>query len=556
MDNSNNENNQMNNGESAPTTNKFVNPDANASKITSTPPINTTPNTTPPVQNNYNTTSLPPINSDINNNTNNYSTIDETPSDPFKLEKKSKSGLIIVAIVVLLIVGAGVYLFFGTSSEKIVNKAIGGLYKNIEKIYNNVMTTDAYTSINSKGKISISTTAEEIKTLNGLSFNYDLGYEKDTNKLKLDVSLNDKEELLSVLYFLKDKISYFNIKGTKTGLVKADTTEYIDQLEEVINTESNNDDYLYIVKVAIESIKKNITKENLKKQTVFNEYKLMSIKTTYTIDDKEIEKLSLGIINDIKNDTKAVEALTRLLKYETVEKTKEYLDEEAKYITYDDSDVYGGYDFGIEEEPTNITIIGYSNPLTGEINKLSIVNTVSLLECVNENDVYTCDYSVSSSNEEKIKSKFVYDTKKGTASFTFNFDNVSINIDAKTSVKNNITESNVTMKVSIDDESITITSDSTSEINKKIDDIDVSKAKDVTSLTEEEYLEIETKVTESISKITDPIWTAVQGSIVQQTCNIYGTNYEAVKKKNQSTNEEQWNCCSKTNANECINVSE
>ena len=218
------------------------------------------------------------------------------------VQKKSKLGIIIAVILVLLL-GVGGYfgykMFFATSPyENAITSAFKLLKDN--KLDSSIKVD---TSIKFDGK------TEDVKFLNDYALNYSVFADaKDSSSLiKLDL-LEKGASLIDATLYLKDNKAYIQSKKL------TDKTYYLDDFMPSDAT-INMDDIYYLADTFERALKDALKDEKATKSDTTLSINGNSIDVKehlYTINDSNIKRVKTNIINVVLNDQKALEILAKI----------------------------------------------------------------------------------------------------------------------------------------------------------------------------------------------------------------------------------------------------
>ena len=404
-------------------------------------------------------------------------------------KKKGVSGILVVLLIIMFFVAAGcVYYFIFLTPDKILTKTFDGFYSEVNTLSKELDKTMKYTSVHSKGSVTLEAKMKDLSMFDGYKLDFDLGYDKTNKKVSADLGLSGGgEELLNVLLFAKENDGYFDVSGITPKMLKADISEFSEYI--YLDKETEKIDINYLVTVMGNAFQKAMDKSKITKKISYGDpvEKKLGIVLTYDVDAAEYRKVVTAVFDALSTDTKALEILKTISSYETTDEVKEALTEELQFM-----------DFNIVDTKVTIMTDVFTNELlyfgikssefemtTKEVNGVLNLNAVALGDNAQSINL---EY-----NKTSKELKMVMSVLEDGVTSTFDI-NVKINVksDKNVEVTSTITATPDSTKQG---ETIKVTVVENSEWDAKIEDIDVSKAVLPEELTEEELVQM----TEAIS---------------------------------------------------------
>lgn len=375
------------------------------------------------------------------------------------VQKKSKLG-IIIAIVVVLLLGVGGYFgykTFFTSSP--YENAITSVFKLLKdnKVDSNVKI-DTTIKIDSK--------MEGFEFLNNYSINYSefADIKNNSSLMKFDL-LEKGSSLIDVAMYLKDNKAYIQSKKL------TDKTYYSDDFMPSDDTTIKMDDIYYLADVFEKALKEALKEETATKSdaTLSINGNSISVKEhLYTIDKSNIKRVTTNMVNVILNDQKALDILAKISGEEVSDIKKDL--EESK----NDTDFDGKLKISIYTKGLVNTFAGFN---------------------FEDEDGASIKYVVDGDNESLIISL----DKDNRLSVIGNKDTADIKlvisgeefVTGKVTVKDDVTTITISMQ-----DSLTITITMKVQENASLETFDTANATKFEDMTEEEMTAIITKFSE------------------------------------------------------------
>lgn len=375
---------------------------------------------------------------------------------------KSKKVLIILTSILLFIILLVLNIYFAMLSPKKVYQKVTNEIK--LTINNKISEIDKeYSKTYIEGILNINNATGSFKTLKDKNFAYVIAKDKENQKALLAAQFEALNSKVQVAYYLERTTSYLNIPNYLPFMIKSDEKELSEKLfsEKQISLENT-------VENITNTIDSSINKSKLKTELMFSEKDIdgSTIMLTINISENELKEMKDSIIDNLKNDAKALEEIKNITSYDDT-KINEKLDEIKKEIT-----VKG-----------NTTVNIFVSPFNKTLQKVQVKNTEieDDLVLLNNKDSITIV-----SNELNLN----YDKNSKALEINENSNKTELLV----SVKNNIQTANsrqniIDIKLTPDkskNEMINIKLTSTISNNKEIEGFSSYSAKYVTDLKESE----------------------------------------------------------------------
>lgn len=375
---------------------------------------------------------------------------------------KSKKVLIILTSVLLFIILLVLIIYFAILSPKRVYQKVTNEIK--LTINNKISEIDKeYSKTYIEGILNINKATGSFKSLKDKNFAYVIAKDKENQKALLAAQFEALNSKVQVAYYLERNTSYLNIPNLLPFMIKSDEKELSEKLfsEKQISLEN-------VVENVTDTINSSINKNKLKTELIFTEKDVdgSTIMLTINISENELKEMKDSIIDNLKNDAKALEEIKNITSYDDA-KINEKLDEIKTEIT-----VKGDTIVNIFVSPFNKTL-----------QKVQVENTEieDDLVLLNNKDSITIV-----SNELNLN----YDKNNKALEINENSNKTELLV----SVKNNIQTANsrqniIDIKLTPDkskNEMINIKLTSTISNNKEIEGFSSYSAKYVTDLKESE----------------------------------------------------------------------
>lgn len=375
---------------------------------------------------------------------------------------KSKKVLIILTSILLFIILLVLIIYFAMLSPKKVYQKVTNEIK--LTINNKISEIDKeYSKTYIEGILNINNATGSFKSLKDKNFAYVIAKDKENQKALLAAQFEALNSKVQVAYYLERNTSYLNIPNLLPFMIKSDEKELSEKLfsEKQISLEN-------VVENVTNTINSSINKNKLKTELIFTEKDVdgSTIMLTINISENELKEMKDSIIDNLKNDAKALEEIKNITSYDDA-KINEKLDKIKNEIT-----VKGDTIVNIFVSPFNKTL-----------QKVQVENTEieDDLVLLNNKDSITIV-----SNELNLN----YDKNNKALEINENSNKTELLV----SVKNNIQTANsrqniIDIKLTPDkskNEMINIKLTSTISNNKEIEGFSSYSAKYVTDLKESE----------------------------------------------------------------------
>lgn len=375
---------------------------------------------------------------------------------------KSKKVLIILTSVLLFIILLVLIIYFAMLSPKRVYQKVTNEIK--LTINNKISEIDKeYSKTYIEGILNINNATGSFKSLKDKNFAYVIAKDKENQKALLAAQFEALNSKVQVAYYLERNTSYLNIPNLLPFMIKSDEKELSEKLfsEKQISLEN-------VVENVTNTINSSINKNKLKTELIFTEKDVdgSTIMLTINISENELKEMKDSIIDNLKNDAKALEEIKNITSYDDA-KINEKLDEIKNEITIKGDTI------------VNIFV----SPFNKTLQKVQVENTEieDDLVLLNNKDSITIV-----SNELNLN----YDKNNKALEINENSNKTELLV----SVKNNIQTANsrqniIDIKLTPDkskNEMINIKLTSTISNNKEIEGFSSYSAKYVTDLKESE----------------------------------------------------------------------
>lgn len=241
---------------------------------------------------------------------------------------KSKKVLIILTSVLLFIILLVLIIYFAMLSPKKVYQKVTNEIK--LTINNKISEIDKeYSKTYIEGMLNINNATGSFKTLKDKNFAYVIAKDKENQKVLLAAQFDALNSKVQVAYYLERNTSYLNIPNLLPFMIKSNEKELSKKLfnEKQISLEN-------VVENITNTINSSIDQNKLKTELMFSEKDIdgSTIMLTINISENELKEMKDSIINNLKNDAKALEEIKNITSYDDT-KIKEKLDEIKKEIT-------------------------------------------------------------------------------------------------------------------------------------------------------------------------------------------------------------------------------
>lgn len=241
---------------------------------------------------------------------------------------KSKKVLIILTSILLFIILLVLIIYFAMLSPKKVYQKVTNEIK--LTINNKISEIDKeYSKTYIEGILNINNATGSFKTLKDKNFAYVIAKDKENQKALLAAQFEALNSKVQVAYYLERTTSYLNIPNYLPFMIKSDEKELSEKLfsEKQISLENT-------VENITNTIDSSINKSKLKTELMFSEKDIdgSTIMLTINISENELKEMKDSIIDNLKNDAKALEEIKNITSYDDT-KINEKLDKIKKEIT-------------------------------------------------------------------------------------------------------------------------------------------------------------------------------------------------------------------------------
>lgn len=445
--------------------------------------------------------------------------------EKFFQKKWAKPACIALALILIALIGAFIYIKVNFTAQGFLNKETNSLIKyldnaleklNLDSEYlNNYLSYD----VESNGNVKINTDKKDITFLNNLNLDYKLNvsFEKEYENLNFTLKNEQEKALTADLIINKDKLYVDSKDIYQTALSTSLDDNYFEKI-----TSGNKDkisaltpkNIKYILLNGIKYYKESLSEADICEKALG----LTKYKYTYQITDKNKDKVREKFINLIKNDKTFKEVLDAfdITDYEDI---AESLIPDDLTVTVEVNVLNGSIE--------NFTITSDENTLTG--NKISedkykISSENNYLEITKTNKGYeitifeenekTGSLTIINNKDFKIKyedengnyGKLSVVTNKKKSNITLTMkndeDTFDIKIDNTVNEKNKTVQSNITANVLYEKNTYKIEISNDSKYgNNLVNTKTFTDAKDFEELSDDDYMEVYTNVQNIISKL-------------------------------------------------------
>jgi len=413
-------------------------------------------------------------------------TIVENKPEEFMPKKKSKTGLVLL-IVLLLLVGlvCGYYFLFLTP-ERVVKSGLSSLYGSIDTLEKKISSNMDFSTMKSAGSIKFDTTIKDYAPLKGYNIKYNVGFDLTNEKINSNLSLlnGSNDELLSIILFVKDKVSYIDADGITPKILKVDLADYTKDLF-AVNESKDKMDYSYLAKVVGDALISNMSKDKLSRKITYDKayYNSVLLKLTYNVNSEEYKKVFSAVVNAIKADSTALEILATENggnKEETISMLDKYLEQT---------------DYNIPDTKLEVYINLFTNKIVGA----SITNKYNSMTYTYSGNEYKLSIASNSKENELMESgqtiEILYNKLNNTIKLNYSsrLSELVSTIEATISMRvtnEKKSETTIDVKITPDNtatnEYMSVTMSDTTETGVTIEDVDVTGAVTTEQLSEEE----------------------------------------------------------------------
>lgn len=440
-------------------------------------------------------------------------TMQVQPSSPVSSQPKSNKGLIIGIIAVILIaaIGIGVYFLFfrKVSGKEVVNGTVNMIFQKAidasEEIEKSIIIDFKNDIVQSKGNVTVRLSSEtpeiasQLETLNSAGIDYDLRLDLKTLSGSFDFTeIENDNKIVTFNTFLKDKKFYF-------GSDALSSTYYVDLKNEIdwdkidISKlpEYNSAAVSKLLGKIKEALKNAIKDEYITQEEgeyVIDGTTIKGLKTTISINQKELIDIEKSILDELTNDDEAIDIISSIIM-----KNKQ----DTKTIMQNAVNQYNSNETSkLSDEKVNINIITTNNGKFLAFQCIQKYNDVkSGIEAVNKDGIInikiynngTTEYEFNYNEKEneltydkdgiKLSIKF----EKNGIKATFTADGITVSLEFNKKIEDNGITLNTKLSGDYDKDNTKIkgsieTTNTTSKATE-IHTFDSHESKDVTTLT-------------------------------------------------------------------------
>lgn len=370
-------------------------------------------------------------------------------------QKKSKKGLVIAFIVVLLILlGVGGFaLFTMKSPKKVFSSFINDIYGKMDSSI--ALDFDTMTGTYDF-KINVSTTDETntmFEILNNISLSGKVGIDYPNNIALVTIDSDyDNSKLLNASVYFKDKKGYILLNNIFDKYLAVE----IEEFDSIFERTETNADVKLILKEVKDAINKSLKSKYFTKEKVDG-----FTKNTLVLNEKNTYEILTSILTTLKDKEDFLTTVANITG-ETTTQLKENIESSLEEFSEVDETSEGKYEISV-----------YTKGLTSEFVKLEVnmdfdEEKQSIVITKEDEENYTLKYVDSYDEETTGKIKITTKNDKTNVSFSMTSEGTTIGFEIGFSAK----------------------------YNDKIDGVNVNNSASIDELTEEEYNEIYTKLME------------------------------------------------------------
>ena len=425
------------------------------------------------------------------------------------LKRKNKKGLIIGLVIILIVIlgGLGWYLFFGSTSKAVYEKAIKDTFADIidglniakKHLVNYDFSTD---SVNQKGEFKISTNQDSLKALSNYTYTYEVGIDAKNEKGELALGINKNDAVL-----LDGKMYIIGNEGYLESSKLFDGIMYLSGNVDVdydIMPAYNIDTYIKTVKKVEESllnfVKKSVIKNGKAELNINGQVKQVK-DHIFTINNEDAKVLLNDLVDNFLNDDEFLKELARITfnDYDSLKSSLEEL-KNTTDILGDNNLVIHLYTEGITNDIVGFNVlVSDKEVINGVLNGDELV--ITLPDYPNfELKLKAKEINLSYNDDGKSLEVKITEILENKDSINLKYiegnNNFEINMEMEA---NKLTETSMELKifgdikVNYDSQEYSFNIDWTNTVDvgtKEIADIDTTNAKDISTLTEDEGMEI------------------------------------------------------------------
>ena len=451
-------------------------------------------------------------------------------------KKKSGKGIVlgIISVLIVALIGIGVYLYFSGPKTNIYLRLIdefSGSYAKSLKMFNFNQKKEITYEVSANVKTTDRSLLDVAKIINKTKVKTKI--QSDINNKKINANLElfyDNKSTIDGNLYINDKDIFLSSESIYDKLLKIPTDEYFD-LEELWNM-SRFDEYETVIKEMTNILKNNLKEEyfvttNEKINVLGSE--VNALKQTFTLTYKQLDELEEAIKQDMLKDDKLLNALGKVTGM-TVDEVKETINSnDSEYnieqeTTHKDEDVVFSSELYVNKSTREID---YAKIKSGEATYEFVKSSTNKFDIkINEGKVGTLEVS---NNETTLTFdseilKATIELKKDSANISADINGTTMNIV----MKNNDNNGNIEYKIkdeSIDLELTINVNYSVKDINT-LDSVNYSNYKELENLTQEDQNSILTKIydNKALTDLIQEVLAQYQSS--QNQINQYQSNQD------------------------------
>lgn len=213
-----------------------------------------------------------------------------------------KISIILFSILVLLILTFCIIYFIILSPKKNFNRLFNTIFDETINIVSKYSEDEFKSSIN-KGNIKLDTNVEKYNGIVGYEIEYDVENDRVNDKTLINLKFGNDDENIDSTFYKDSGILYFDFPFIISDMIKIDLENYGYNSKNEYTTYSKNDsDYVL-------NIIKNSFINNIDNNKISNSVEDCHIKSTYKIDNNELDNLLNSIISDLKSNQESMKIL-------------------------------------------------------------------------------------------------------------------------------------------------------------------------------------------------------------------------------------------------------
>ena len=298
-------------------------------------------------------------------------TVDVT-KEPAHKNKESKIMITIISLVLAtLLILLGTYKLYFANSKRIISQAINHFADNVDNIfdleqpYSGITGEDSFT-MEGNAKINIQSdmlaslsTDESTKAIANLLNNLEktthyYTLKQDNQNKKVQINWNsklDNKDLFAMNYIVQDDKQYVFMKNVFDKYISLGEYKYFDQLSK---GEESVEELEYVFHLTVSALQNHLKDSYFTQEEVtteINSKKQKVKKVSLVIDYNNAQELLTNVLNDLKNDKKAVEILSKYnsdFKNSTIKENPLGKEEKVFFHVYTDKLTYKELKYELE----------------------------------------------------------------------------------------------------------------------------------------------------------------------------------------------------------------